>query len=252
MFLRRLGLASVAALSFVVLSESMVVDSTNMTDPGPSSVVESTPAAVTPTVQGSGPDVTVQPSQPAATPSGSPKPSATQHKANIPPSQITSLVVMRGGKMLYDFAVSDGAISEQRSNLCPGTAMGRSCLLPPEHTAQRFAFGELPRLPSHGSTIMGGHSNVFHPSNEYLGVFTRIHSLRKGDAIVLTTSTGVFRYRVDSTVTLGYADFNSNNRVTQIETNTLKLVTCEFSADGTHYTGNFAVIARLVSAKPLG
>jgi hypothetical protein len=103
-------------------------------------------------------------------------------------------------------------------------------------------YSALPGAPSAGTTFLYMHacSQVHCAGND-------LHRLRRGDAITLTTRTGVLHYRVDRLLRLDKTPQGVGNNKTLYSygrPDQLRLVTCGYAADGSS-PFNWAVIATL-------
>jgi hypothetical protein len=103
-------------------------------------------------------------------------------------------------------------------------------------------YSALPGAPSAGTTFLYMHacSQVHCAGND-------LHRLRRGDAITLTTRTGVLHYRVDRLLRLDKTPQGVGNNKTLYSygrPDQLRLVTCGYAPDGSS-PFNWAVIATL-------
>jgi hypothetical protein len=184
----------------------------------------------------------------------------TPHRAEItgqatelPPVTTTSdqpveepLVIEESGilslqipSVAIDIKVS-GATMPRESPSCHGASV---CIDPPVATeAAWYGAFSRPAVPSTNSVLIFGHSNWSHTDRQ---VFNNLPAVMAGDAISVTTETGVFVYSADTPTLEEYTEIPMSENVYGQVPDKLVLVTCNDKASAAT-----VVTAHLVHAMP--
>ena len=139
--------------------------------------------------------------------------------------------------VMIDAKVS-GATMPRPSPNCHG---GPECIDPPVlDQAAWFGAYSRPAVPSTNSVLLFGHSGSRSPL-----IFNNLPAVVAGDAIIVTTQTGVFTYRANAPELVPYETSNQSKLVYESVPNKLVLVSCN-DAEG----AGTVVVAYLTQAVP--
>ena len=138
-------------------------------------------------------------------------------------------------------AESSGVTWPRETPRCHASSL---CIDPPDLTKIAwYGAYALPSTPHHGSVLIYGHSN---PQSSTAQIFNNLPVVHTGDAVIVTTKTGVFNYRVNVVTDVAFADVATSQLIYGTASNRVALISC----DVRNNVDAIVVTADLVSAAP--
>ena len=166
----------------------------------------------------------------------------------VPRGELVAFRALRGSAVLID-AASSGLARYANSPSCE--VPGQPCYDAPFlDKVARIDVGAPPEVPGTQTTFITGHSNRYRPDDPTHGVFSHLQDVRVGDQLVLTTTRGVFVYRVTKAFSVPFDQLTSNPDVVTVRKDTVVAISCVISRDQSSYVGNYVVVAALASSNP--
>jgi LPXTG-site transpeptidase (sortase) family protein len=167
----------------------------------------------------------------------------------VPSGELVSFRVLRGTTVLID-ARSSGLAHYGTSPSCE--VPGQPCYDAPFlDKVARIDVGAPPEVPGTQTTFITGHSNRYRPDDAARGVFSHLQDVRVGDQLVLTTTAGVFTYRVTKAFSVPFDQLTTNPDVVTVRKDTVVAISCVISPDQRSYVGNYVVVAALAGSNPI-